>query len=92
MAASKLAILIQNLRSYPASRESNIELLILVSDFMGKSMLKMLKGISMKCMECFNEGKKKKDRSYISWVVMIKSLPVPNYLILCTSLMDSMLI
>ena len=60
MAASKLAILIQNLHSYPASRESNIELLILVSDFMGNSMLKILKGTSMKCMECLDEDKKKK--------------------------------
>ena len=58
MAANKLAILIQNLHSYiPYNRESNIELLILVSDFMGNSMLKILKGTSMKCMECLNEDK-----------------------------------
>ena len=37
-AASKLAILIQNL--YAASTESNTELLILVSDFMVNSTLK----------------------------------------------------
>ena len=37
------------------SRESKIELLILVSDFMVNHRLKILNGISMEFMECLNE-------------------------------------
>ena len=74
MAASKLAVLSQ---TCAASRESNIELLILVSDFMVSSTLKSTQ------MYCFNEDpkekkKKRKDISSTSWVGMIKSPPVPK--------------
>ena len=33
---------------------------MLVSDFMVNSMLKILKGISVECMECLNEDAKRK--------------------------------
>ena len=48
---------------------------------MVNSMLKILKCISVECMECLNEDakKKKKDRSCTLWLGMIKSLPVPNF-------------
>ena len=74
MAASKLAVLSQ---TYAASRESNIELLILVSDFMVSSTLKSTQRY------CLNEDpkekkKKRKDRSSTSRVGMIKSPPVPK--------------
>ena len=45
------------------------------------SMLKILKGTSVECMECLNKDakkKKKKDRSCTSQVGTIKSLPVPH--------------
>ena len=51
-AATKLAILSQN---YTASRESNIELLMLVSDFMVNSTLKNTESYFVECMECLNE-------------------------------------
>ena len=38
-----------------ASRESKIELLMLVSDFMVNSTLKILNGVSVESMECLNE-------------------------------------
>ena len=41
--------------TYAASRDSYIELLILVSDFMVNIRLKILKGISVESMECLNE-------------------------------------
>ena len=70
--------------------------MILVSDSMVNSTLKILKGISMEYMECFNKDAKEKikmkDRSCTSWVGTIKSLPVPNCLILRMSLMDLVLI
>ena len=73
-----------------------MELLILVSDFMVNYTLKILKGISMKYMECLNEDAKEKikikDRSCTSWVGTIKSLLVPDCLILHTSLINSILI
>ena len=44
-------------KTYAASRESNIELLIIVSDFMVNSWLKIyiLYGISIEFIECLNE-------------------------------------
>ena len=63
------------------------------SHFIVNSMLKILKGISVECMECLKKDtKKKKDRFCTSRVEMIKSLPVPNSLIVCMSLTDSVLI
>ena len=47
---------------YAASRESKIELLILVSDFTVNSRLKILYGISMEFMECLNEDEYKEKR------------------------------
>ena len=41
-------------QTYAASRESKIELLMLVSDFMVNSMLKILKGVFVEFMECLN--------------------------------------
>ena len=42
--------------TYAAGRESMIELLVLVSDFMVNSRLKILKGISVEFIERHNEG------------------------------------
>ena len=48
--------LLQNSRFKPSSgRENNIELLILVLDFMVNYRLKMLNSISVESMECLNE-------------------------------------
>ena len=55
MAATKLSVLA---KTYVTSRESNVELLMLVSDFMVNCMLKILKGVSVECMEYFNEDKR----------------------------------
>ena len=66
---------------------------MLVSDFMMNSMLKILKNVSVECMECLNEdAKKKKGQILCIGVGTIKSLPVPNCLILHTSLIDSVVI
>ena len=80
-------------KTYAASRERNIELLIIVSDFMVNSMLKILKDISMECMECLNGDakKKRKKKGQILYIVG-RDDPVPNCLILRTSLRDSVLI
>ena len=48
-------------KTYAASREGKIELLILVPDFMVKSQLKILNDIPLEFMECLNEDAKKKD-------------------------------
>ena len=71
--------------------EKVTELLMLVSYLMVNCTLKILKGISVECMECLNKDakKKKKEKSCTLRVGMIKSLPVPDCLILCMSLMDS---
>ena len=47
---------------------SYIELLMLISDFMVKSRLKILNGISVESMECLNEDaqKKKKEKRTLS--------------------------
>ena len=37
--------------------------MILVSDFMVNSILKMLKGISVECMECLDKAAKKKEKT-----------------------------
>ena len=52
MATTKLTILA---KTYDASRESKMELLMLLSDFMVNSTLKILKGISVESMEYLNE-------------------------------------
>ena len=57
MAATKLPF---EVKTYATSRESNTELLMQVSDFMVNYMLKILKDISVECMECLNEDSKKK--------------------------------
>ena len=48
-----------------------MDLLILVSDFMVNSMLKILKGIFVECMECLNQDakKKKKEKGQILYKV-----------------------
>ena len=51
-----------------ASRASNIEMSMLVSDFM---VIKILKGISMECMECLNKGTKKKKKEWILCVLIM---------------------
>ena len=95
MAATKLPF---TAKTYAASRESNIELLIPASDFMVNSTLKILKGISVECTELLNEDayKKKEEKnmtlSVHVQVGMIKLLSVPNCLILRTSIMDSVVI
>ena len=62
-------------------------------DFMVKSRLKLLKGISVECIKCPNkDAKKKMDRSCTLGVGMIKSLLVLNCLILSMSFMDSVVI
>ena len=61
-----------------------------VLDFMVKSRLKILKGTSVKCMECLNEDAKKK-KGQILYITM-KLLLVLNCLILNTSYMDSLVI
>ena len=88
LATTKLTILSQNLCSYAVSRESIIELLMLVSDFMVNYKLKLLKGISVECMECLNENAQKEEKKtdpVHHGVRTIKSLPVPNFSILHTS-------
>ena len=57
MAITKLIILA---KTYGASREDKTELLILVSDLMVNSRLKILNGISMDFIECLNKTAKKK--------------------------------
>ena len=52
LTTTKLAILSQN---YAAGRASNIKLLMLVLEFKVDYRLKILKSISMECMECLNE-------------------------------------
>ena len=52
---------------YAVSRVSNIELLILVSDFIVNYTLKTFKYISVQCMECLNEDMKKKK----GWILHI---------------------
>ena len=80
------------------SRKSTIELSILVSDFMVNYMLKNTQSqrYFVECMKCLKEDAQKKEEKRTDpahrRVGMIKSLPVPNYLILCTSLMDSVVI
>ena len=53
---------------------------------------KTLRTISVECMECFNKDAKKKGQILYTGVGVIKLLPVPNSLILYTSLMDSVVI
>ena len=68
----------------------DIELLMLVSNFMVNYTLKILKSISVECMECLKVDVKKKNTDPVHLGVGInKSLPVPNCLILHISLMDS---
>ena len=61
---------------------------------MVNSTLKILNGIFVECMECLNEDakKKKKIKGQILYIVVRDDqlLPMPNCLIICTSLMDSM--
>ena len=56
---------------------------MLVSHFMVNSMLKILKGITVECMECLNEDAQKEEK-YDTFLTLkvgtIKSLPEPNYL------------
>ena len=47
-------------QTYTASRENKIELVMLVSDFMVNSRLKILNGNSMEFMECLNKMQKEK--------------------------------
>ena len=42
-------------QNYAAGRASNIKLLMLVLEFKVNYRLKILKGISVECMECLNE-------------------------------------
>ena len=49
-------------KTYAESRESKIELLMLISDFMVNSKLKILKGISVEFIECLNEDRGKKNK------------------------------
>ena len=69
-----------------ARRKGNIELLILVSDFMVNSILKILKGISVECMEILNKDMKKKQKEDRSCDDQIATSPK------LLDLMDSMLI
>ena len=57
-------------KTYAASRESNIELLIIVSDFMANSRLKILYGISMEFIECLNTRmhRKKKKKGHFLYI------------------------
>ena len=50
---------------YAANRASDIQLLMLILDFMVNSMLKILKSISVECIECLDEDAKKKGKPYI---------------------------
>ena len=70
---------------------------MLVSDFMAKSRLKILNGISVTSMECLNvyeERKKesKNDTFCTLWVGTIKLLLAPNRSTSSTSFMDSVVI
>ena len=47
---------------YAASRVGNVELLMLVSDFMVNSMLKNTQTYFCECMEWFNKNAKKKKK------------------------------
>ena len=70
--------------TYAVGRASNIELLMLVSDFIVKPKLKTLKGISTEYMEYLNENVKKEKTGQILYIRagMIKLLPVLNHLII----------
>ena len=61
---------------------------------MVNSTLKILKGISVECMECLNKDakKKKKDRFCTSQVGTIKNATSTKLLEITQSLMDSILI
>ena len=91
MIATKLAII--QIKSYAADRASNMELLMLASDFKVNSRLKILKGISVEFMEYLDiEAWRKKGHLVYMEIVMLYLLLAPNCMILSISLMDSMVV